>query len=114
MMETRKPTDESVRQSSSGEHSRVLELARQAAELLQAPIFESAVNGLMDHYGSQILATQPHEKNLREQLHAEYQVLAKVVGMLKGYIQHYETIQAQQMQAAHMRADAASYDRDFG
>ena len=80
----------------------------QAADLLNSPIYNLAVNSVVDDLGMQILQSEPHEHNRREWLYSQGSAIGRVNQKLVEFVQ-----MAQQLHMSDIAAEeSAQHEED--
>ncbi len=65
----------------------ILQSGEEAAALLNSPVYNLAVNSVVEDLGTQILQTEPHEHNRREWLYSQGSAIGRINSKLVEFVQ---------------------------
>ena len=81
---------------SSAQVAQIMQIGEEAAQLLQAPVYQLAYRTLLDEAFADWLASHPKEREKRESLWCEAQGLIKMTEKLQTAVEHAANLLQQQ------------------
>lgn len=91
----------------------ILASGERAAELLNSPVYNLAVNSVVEDLGMEMLGTEPHESNRRDWLHAQGAATSRINQKLVEFVQMAQHLQLEAITSEESAQREADFNRGF-